>query len=328
MRTAHLLAVASISLAGISLAGIPLIAQQAGAAFQQNSTVGTSVHQSSQAGVTAQAKPANASLSSAAAGTTNSSATAKTEQMTSVSGELQGKLDTKTAKVGDQVVLKTTAKVRTADGTVIPKGTRLIGHVTAAQAHDSAHAESQLGIAFDRAELKSGQSMAIHSSIQSIEPRPNIAAQSSMADDDMFADPAGSGMAGGRAVAGGRIGGGGVMGGAVERTSAITSTEGERVGSSTASAAHATDAAARGTEHVAGSAAAGSRASVHGVANASGRVAGQASERATMRTTGIPGVMLRNSASGSASGTLSESNKNVHLDSGTQMDLNFAASGK
>jgi hypothetical protein len=38
--------------------------------------------------------------------------------------------------------------------------------------------------------------------------------------------------------------------------------------------------------------------------------------------------MLRNGDSASASGTLSASKKNVHLDSGTQMDLSFAAAGK
>ena len=41
-----------------------------------------------------------------------------------MSGELQDKLDSKTAKVGDSVVVKT------ADGTEIPKGTKLVGRVT------------------------------------------------------------------------------------------------------------------------------------------------------------------------------------------------------
>jgi hypothetical protein len=46
------------------------------------------------------------------------------------------------------------------------------------------------------------------------------------------------------------------------------------------------------------------------------------------RSAGISGVMLRNSGSGSFSGTLSASNKNVHLRSGTRMDLAIGASGK
>ncbi|HUB51452.1 MAG TPA: hypothetical protein VL986_04865 [Terracidiphilus sp.] len=329
MRTAPLLAVASISLASISL-----MAQQAESSFQQNATANSSVHESAQGSATAQAKTGSASISGIASntGTASSAAdsslrAARTEEMSSVSGELEGKLDTKTAKAGDQVVLKTTEKVKAADGTVIPKGTRLIGHVTAAQAHDSAHAESQLGITFDRAELKSGQSVAIHSTIQTVEPRPSIAAQSSMADDDMFAGPVGGGMASGHAMTAGRIGGG-LAGGAVERTGVATLNAGERVSSNAAGTVHQTANAEQGTERVTGSTAASAGANLRGVGNASSHMAGRASEHATMRTTGIPGVMLRTGASGSASGTLSQSNKNVHLDSGTQMRLSFATAAK
>ena len=53
-----------------------------------------------------------------------------------MTGELDGKLDSKTAKVGDRVVLKTMDKVQTSDGTVIPRGSRLVGHVTEVQAYD------------------------------------------------------------------------------------------------------------------------------------------------------------------------------------------------
>jgi hypothetical protein len=41
--------------------------------------------------------------------------------------------------------------------------------------------------------------------------------------------------------------------------------------------------------------------------------------------TGIPGVMLAGDASGSASGMLTASRKNIHLDSGTQMVMGVAA---
>ena len=67
-----------------------------------------------------------------------------------------------------------------ADGTVIPKGSRLVGHVAQVQAHDKAHANSQMSIAFDRAELKGGQSFAIHSLIRGVSPSPSAMAMSSM----------------------------------------------------------------------------------------------------------------------------------------------------
>ena len=60
-------------------------------------------------------------------------------EMSPVIGELQDKLNSATAKVGDRVVLKTTEKVMTADGTVIPRGTRLLGHITQVQTRDATH---------------------------------------------------------------------------------------------------------------------------------------------------------------------------------------------
>jgi len=42
-------------------------------------------------------------------------------------------------------------------------------------------------------------------------------------------------------------------------------------------------------------------------------------------TTGVRGVMLSGDATGATSGTLSAANKNIHLDSGTQMVLGVAA---
>ncbi len=247
--------------------------------------------------------------------------------MSSVSGELEGKLDAKTAKVGETVVLKTTGQVTTAGGTVIPKGTRLIGHVTEAQAHDSAHADSQLGISFDRAELKNGQSLAIHSTIETVNPRPDLTASSAMAGDDMFASPMGGAMVGGRAMGSERVGGGGLMGGAAERTSVETASAGQHISSATEGTAHGTESVAQGSRHVAGNAAANATANLHGVA-ASGHAAASSSSRVTARSTGIPGVMLRSNDSGTVSGTLSASKKNVHLDSGTQMNLSIAASAK
>ena len=49
--------------------------------------------------------------------------------MSPVSGELMSKLDSKTAKAGDSVVIQTKSSAKTADGTEIPKGSKLVGHV-------------------------------------------------------------------------------------------------------------------------------------------------------------------------------------------------------
>jgi hypothetical protein len=53
--------------------------------------------------------------------------------MSPISGELMKKLDSKTVKTGDSVVVQIKTPVKTPDGTAIPKGSKLVGHVLAAQ---------------------------------------------------------------------------------------------------------------------------------------------------------------------------------------------------
>jgi hypothetical protein len=159
MKTATLVAVAIAT-----LASIPLLAQQTDATGEQRAAATaaeTHVSDSAHAGAQASADPrgVEADGSTAADGSRGTvgfgdEAASHAWEMSSVSGELQNKLDSMTAKVGDGVVLKTTERVYTSDGTVIPRGSRLVGHVIQVQAHDKDHANSQMGIAFDRAELK------------------------------------------------------------------------------------------------------------------------------------------------------------------------------
>jgi len=297
MRKAILLTVASIA-----FSSIPLLAQQSAVSAHQGASAGAAVQENS---------------------TTSATSSAGAVETNTVSGELESKLDAKNAKAGETVLLKTTGKVTTADGTVLPKGTRLIGHVTEAQAHDSAHAESHLGITFDRAELKNGQSFLIHSTIESVNPRPDYTASSSMGGGDSFDTPVGGGMAGGRAMGGGRIAGGGLVGGAVGRTSIETANAGQHVASATEGTAHTTENIAGSSRHVTENATANTAESLHGAA-----ASASTSNRAMAHSTGLPGVMLHNSDAANASGTLSASNKNVHLDSGTQMEVSFATAGK
>jgi len=237
-------------------------------------------------------------------------------EMSSVTGELQGKLDAKMAKVGDHVVLKTTSKVQTADGTLIPRGTRLVGHITEVQVLDSTHGGSLLGIAFDRAELKNGQSIAIHTLIQGAHPNPSTTAMNSMSGEDsmgamggapMNGGGSGSGNGGGR---GGRSGGGvldgagGPANGTLQRTSATTSPVDERADANS-QAVGAVQLPAQGDPL--------GHTGAHDLAAA----------RATPHPTAIPGVMLAGNSS--ASGVFSESQKDIQFESGTQMQLGVVA---
>jgi hypothetical protein len=135
-----------------AMATFPLVAQQPSSATQPTSPAA----QQNPSGMTPQSSQAAAPETAAA-------------EMSPVSGELVSKLDSKTAKTGDSVVVQTKAAVKTADGTEIPKGSKLMGQVMAV--HPSASGDnSQLVVKFDHLELKGGQSVPVHSKIESIAP--------------------------------------------------------------------------------------------------------------------------------------------------------------
>jgi hypothetical protein len=105
------------------------------------------------------------------------------------------KLDSKTAKAGDSVVVQTKTLAKTADGTEIPKGSKLVGRVMGV--HPSGAGEnSQVVLQFDHLELKGGQSMPVHSQIQSIAPAGGAASASSPAASAPPTAPSASGANG------------------------------------------------------------------------------------------------------------------------------------
>jgi hypothetical protein len=124
----------------------------------------------------------------------NAAASADTSAapMSAVNGELVSKLDSKTAKPGDNVVVQTKGSVKTADGTEVPDGSKLVGHVLAVQATGQGAANSQLVLQLDHVELKGGQSLPVHSQIQSIAPPEGGASASGSATGAMNGTPAGS----------------------------------------------------------------------------------------------------------------------------------------
>jgi hypothetical protein len=144
-----------------ALASFPLWAQQAPPADRPNSPA-------TQQNPTEAAPPTSSSSASAAAATA---------EMSPVNGELVSKLDSKTAKNGDSVVVQTKKGIKTPDGTEIPKGSKLVGHVIAVRPSQSGQ-NSQMALVFDRVELKGGKAMPVHSQIQSISPPEGAASAS------------------------------------------------------------------------------------------------------------------------------------------------------
>jgi hypothetical protein len=287
----------------------PVLAQQADATVQQSasaSAAGTSVNQSANVNASANANAA--------------------AEMRPVGGELVGKLDSKTAKVGDEVVVKTTQNARCADGTVISKGSRLVGHVTEVRAHAKGSEDSMLAVQFDRAELKSGQSMAIHSVIETVSPSATEVAMSSSSMESQ--DSLGLGSGGGMRSSGGARSGGGLGGGALTGGSSLAGSAGGVAGSTAGSLGTTANAAGSGlgsagngalgaASHASGSVSAATAGGLQSAASGSGALAAHA--------TGISGLMLAGDASGNSSGMLSASRKNVHLDSGTQFVLGVSS---
>jgi hypothetical protein len=83
-------------------------------------------------------------------------------------------INAKKAKTGDEVVATVTQDMRNNAGTVIvPKDTKVVGHVTEAQPRSKDQKESEVGIAFDHAVLKTGEMMQMPMSIQAIIAPPN-----------------------------------------------------------------------------------------------------------------------------------------------------------
>jgi len=112
---------------------------------------------------------AQAPVTSPATGKTQSSDKTRIAPGSVIPVQLTKTVDAKKAKTGDEVVAKVTQDLKTQSGDiVVPKDTKVIGHVTEAQPRNKDQKESQLAIAFDRAVTKDGNSMQLPMSIQAV----------------------------------------------------------------------------------------------------------------------------------------------------------------
>jgi hypothetical protein len=248
---------------------------------------------------------------SAAAGSNSAAdvngATGALSSGTTLQAELTKSIDAKKAKQGDEVTARLTQDVKSSGHVVLHKGSKLVGHVTEAQAKGKENSESKLGIAFDKAVLKGGQEMAFTGVIQALAP-PVQGSLSATTDD---AGNLGSGMGSGTGMGGGRGSAGGIApiggGGAVNSTlGTATNTVNNTAGSVTNTANGA----------VSGS-----------VNQATGVAANGAINSATRGVVGMQGVVLNTASNGSAQGSvISSANRNVKLDTGTQMILQVTGS--
>lgn len=221
----------------------------------------------------------------------NATGEASASASSSVSAELTKKLDSKNASVGDQVMARTTATTTLSDGTKLPKGTQIVGHVTEVHAKSSSDAASHLAFGLDRAVTRDGHEIPIRGMLTSVAAPASASAQAD--DSDMIATPMGS--AGATTSAGGRASGGGLIGGVGRATSGTLNSAGSLAGNTVSTAANG--------------AATGIQATHSAIAS-------------------MPGVTLSTSANAGESGALDAKGRNISLDSGTRMTFNLSAENR
>ena len=212
----------------------------------------------------------------------------------SLNARLDESVDSKKAKAGDSFSAHTTEAAKADGKTIIPKGTKLVGHLTKVSARARGDADSALAVQFDRAILKDHREIRLQASIQAL-----AAAQSVTAIGGSDLELSGSAGAGATPSAAGR-------------------------GSTVSGAAKG---AANTVPRVATEAAGDVNSSVAGAVNSAGRAqsglnaAGELTET-SRGVFGLNGLSLNSSATNSTEGSVVTSvGKSVHLDSGTQMLL-------
>lgn len=87
---------------------------------------------------------------------------------TIIPAELSKSLDSKKAKEGDPVVAKVSADLLSDGAIIVPRNSRITGHVTEAKARGKGESESTLGMVFDRLILKNGQEIPLNAVVQAV----------------------------------------------------------------------------------------------------------------------------------------------------------------
>jgi len=287
-----------------------------GLADAQTSTgaqAGASAQSQTGASVQAGRSGVQASGSGSASVAANGSAQAGPANMAISNGtimntKLNSALDAKKNKPGDRIEAQLTEDVKQNGKVLLPKGSKLIGHVAQAQAREKGQAQSALGVAFDQAQLRNGQTMPLHATIQALAVSQSAAealAANSFASEDIFTGGGGQISTGG---SGSMVGGGGLIGGAGHvATGTVVNTAGS-------------------IADTAGTAGAGVGSTLNTAAHSAGAIGGLNAAGALTSNSqgvfGLQGISLDSSASSATQGSMIVSaTRNVHLDSGTQMLL-------
>src|ERR1700757_4442803 len=128
--------------------------------------------ESSRAGQT-QVQGSSSATASASPSAQKGQANASLATVSTINAELTSPIDSKKAKPDDPVKGRTTEAAKSGDKTVIPRGAKLLGHVTQATARAKGDSDSSLGIVFDKAILKDGQEAPLNVAVQALASAPS-----------------------------------------------------------------------------------------------------------------------------------------------------------
>ena len=284
----------------VGILGVGTAAAQGSASAQSDTSAQS--QSSVQANKSGAQASGNTSASTSASSSTNAGkSSSDISSGTKIDATLANSLDAKKNKPGDRVEARTAQDVKQDGKVVLKKGTRLVGHVTEAQARTKDHAESQLGVVFDHALTSTGQEIPLNATIQALAAAQS-SANAAAGSDDLMASGAGMGSSSAAAHSGG-----GLMGGVASTAGGATGPVMNTAGAASGNAGGTLDTATRSTGAVGGLSSAG-----HLTSNSSG-------------VFGLQGMSLSSAASNATqASTIVSSTGNVHLDSGTQMLLSVS----
>jgi len=85
-------------------------------------------------------------------------------------------LDSSKLKDGDAVQVETAGSFKLADGTLVQKGSKLTGYVTAAKARSKGDPASELSVVFNKLNVANGKQLSIKGTVQAVSSPPDEAA--------------------------------------------------------------------------------------------------------------------------------------------------------
>ncbi len=79
-------------------------------------------------------------------------------------------LDSSKLKDDDSIEVETAGSFKLPDGTLVPKGSKLIGRVAVAKARSKGDAESQLTLTFNKLNISNGKQLSVKGTVQAVFP--------------------------------------------------------------------------------------------------------------------------------------------------------------